>query len=147
VNQRQHHRRPLGSGTEEELSQASRVGLEPQSAQFRPSECQFERLFVAQPEDRRWLQRDDANRHRFADRADHHPELLPALDHPEQRLRTVGGDPEGLEPPSQFEPDRGEHDVRLVDDAACWVLRDSSETHDFVEGLIRRTLKVCVHFQ
>ena len=147
MNQRQHHRRPLGSGAEEDLPQASRVGLQPQTAQVRPGECQLDRLFVVQPEDRRGLQRNDADRHRFAERADHQPELFSALDHAEQRLRTVGADPNGLEPPAQDEAHRGEHDVRLVDDAPGWILRDPSEPHDFLEGLIGRTLKVLVHLQ
>ena len=83
----------------------------------------------------------------FAERADHHPELLAALDHPEQRLGAVGADPDGLEPPAQDEADRGEHDVRLVDDAAGRILRDPAEPRDFLEGLIRRPLEVLVHLQ
>ena len=147
VDQRQHHRRPLGGVAQEDLPQAARVGLEPQTAQVRPGERQFHRLFVVQPEDRRGLQRDDADRHGFAERADHHPELFSALDHAEQRLGAVAADPNGLEPPSQDEAHRGEHDVRLVDDAAGWILRDPAEPRDFLEGLIRRTLKVFMHFQ
>ncbi len=56
--------------------------------------------------------------------ADHHPELFAALDHAEQRLGAAGVDPDGLEPPAQDEADRGEHDVRLVDDAAGRVVGD-----------------------
>ena len=146
MDQRQHHRRPLGGVAQEDLPQAARVGLEPQAAQVRPGECQFHRLFVVQPEDRRGLQRDDADRHGFAERAHHHPELFSALDHAEQRLGTVGADPNGLEPPPQDEADRGEHDVRLVDDAAGWKMRDPAEPRDFLEGLIG-PLKVFMHFQ
>ena len=81
------------------------------------------------------------------ERADHQPELFAALDHAEQRLSSAGADPDGLEPPAQDEAHRGEHDVRLVDDAPGRILRDPSEPHDFLEGLIGRTLKVLVHFQ
>ena len=79
--------------------------------------------------------------------ADHQPELFAALDHAKQRLRSAGADPDGLEPPAQDEAHRGEYDVRLVDDAPGGILRDPPEPHDFLEGLIGRTLKVLVHFQ
>ena len=59
----------------------------------------------------------------------------------------LAADPDGLEPPAQDEAHRGEHDVRLVDDAAGWILRDPAEPRDFLEGLIGRTLEVFVHFQ
>ena len=147
VDQRQHHRRSLGGGAEEELPQASRVGLQPEATQFRPGEAQLEGLLVIELEDRRRLQRDDADRHRFVERADHQPELFAALDHAEERLRPVVADADGLEPPAQDEAHGGEHDVRLVDDAPGRVVRDPSEPRDFLEGLIGRTPKVLVHLQ
>ena len=87
-------------------------------------ERQLHRLLVVQAEDRRGLQRDDANRHRFGEGPDHHPELFAALDHAEKRLGAAQVDPHGLEPPAEDEADGGEHDVRLVDDAAGGVVVD-----------------------
>ena len=147
MNQSKHHRRPLGGGAEEQLPQASRVCLQPQSAQVRPGDRQLHRLLIVQPEDSRGLQRDDADRHRFGERPDHQPELFAALDHAEQRLGAAVADPNSLEPPAQDEADRGEHDVRFVDDAAGWILRDARVPHDLLERLIGHSLEVFVDLQ
>ena len=137
----------LGASPKKMLPQASREGRQPQAAQVRPGERQLHRLLVVQAEDRRGLQRDDADRHRFGERPDHHPELFAALDHAEQRLGAAALDPHGLEPPAEDEADGGEHDVRLVDDAAGRVVGDPAVPHDFLQGLVRHTLEVLVDLQ
>ena len=147
MDQREHHRRPLGGGAEEVLPQAPGVGRQPQAAQVRVPERQLHRLLVVQAEDRRGLQRDDADRHRFGEGPDHHPELFAALDHAEQRLGAVGIDPHGLEPPAEDEADGGEQDVRLVDDAAGRVVRDPRVPHDLLQGLVGHAVEVLVDLQ
>ena len=147
VDQREHHRGPPGGGAEEVLPQAPGVGRQPQPAQLRVPERQLHRLLVIQAEDRRGFQRDDADRHGLGEGPDHHPELLAALDHPEQRLGAAGIDPHGLEPPAEDEADGGEQDVRLVDDAAGRVVGDLPVPHDLLQGLVRHAAEVLVDLQ
>jgi hypothetical protein len=129
------------------LSQAPGEGRQPQATQPRILGCQLHRLLVIQAENRRGLQRDDADRHRFRESPDHHPELLAPPDHAEQGLGAAGIDPQGLEPPAEDEADGGEQDVRLVNDSPSRVVGDPRVLLDLLQGLVGDPAEVLVDLQ
>ena len=111
------------------------------------AERQFHRLLVVEAQNRSRLKRDDPDRHRFGEHANHHSVLVAAIDHPEQRLDAAVIDPDRLEPPVEDEANGRQHVVRLVNDTPRGMLRDPSMPHYIIHGLVRYAAEILVDLE